>query len=114
MWRKKGELEPVEAKSQLSAGNVMANVLFQSWWVDIHCPHQQKFNQLGWKTLEHQPYSADSLPCDFQDFGPLKEALEGQRFNVVAGVGANRQLAANMTDFMVGGWDIKAGAHVEK
>jgi histone-lysine N-methyltransferase SETMAR len=49
---------------------------------------QRKLEQLGWKTLEHPPYSPDLPPCDFHVFGPLNEALGGQRFNVVAGVEA--------------------------
>jgi histone-lysine N-methyltransferase SETMAR len=49
---------------------------------------QPKLEQLGWKTLEHPPYSPDLSPCDFQVFGPLNEALGGQRFNDGAGVEA--------------------------
>jgi histone-lysine N-methyltransferase SETMAR len=60
---------------------------------DNACPHtasltQRKLEQLGWKTLEHPPYSPDLSPCDFHVFGPLSEALGGQRFNVDAGVEA--------------------------
>jgi hypothetical protein len=46
---------------------------------------QRKLEQLGWKTLEHLPHSPDLSPCDFHAFGPLTEALGGQRFNVDAG-----------------------------
>jgi hypothetical protein len=49
---------------------------------------QLKLEQLGWKTLEHPPYSPDLSPFDFHVFGPLKEALEGERFNDDAGVEA--------------------------
>jgi histone-lysine N-methyltransferase SETMAR len=42
---------------------------------------QLKLEQLGWKTLEHPPYSPSLSSCDFHVFGPLKEALGGQRFN---------------------------------
>jgi histone-lysine N-methyltransferase SETMAR len=49
---------------------------------------QLKLEQLGWKTLEHPPYSPDLSPCNFHVFGPLKEALGGQGFNDDAGVGA--------------------------
>ena len=35
---------------------------------------------MHWTTLEHAPYSPDLSPCDFHFFGPLKEALGGQRF----------------------------------
>lgn len=41
----------------------------------------QKLDQLGWETLEHPPYSPDLSPCDFHLFGPLKEALGGQKFH---------------------------------
>lgn len=41
---------------------------------------REKLEQLGWETLEHPPYSPDLSPCDFHLFGPLKEALGGQRF----------------------------------
>ncbi|XP_057658478.1 histone-lysine N-methyltransferase SETMAR-like [Diorhabda carinulata] len=41
----------------------------------------QKLEQLGWETLEHPPYSPDLSPCDFHVFGPLKEALGGQKFH---------------------------------
>ena len=42
--------------------------------------------ELGWQTLEHPPYSPDLSPCDFHLFGPLKEALGGQRFSSNEGV----------------------------
>ena len=38
-------------------------------------------SKLGWEVLEHPPYSPDLSPCDYHMFGPLKEALGGQRFN---------------------------------
>lgn len=38
-------------------------------------------SELGWEVLEHPPYSPDLSPCDYHMFGPLKEALGGQRFN---------------------------------
>jgi len=49
---------------------------------------RKKLDQLGWETLEHPPYSPDLSPCDFHVFGPLKEALGGQRFNSDAEVEA--------------------------
>lgn len=36
--------------------------------------------KLHWDVLPHPPYSPDLSPCDFHVFGPLKEALGGQRF----------------------------------
>lgn len=41
---------------------------------------QEKLRQIHWETLEHPPYSPDLSPCDFHLFGPLKEALGGNRF----------------------------------
>lgn len=49
---------------------------------------REKLEQLGWETLEHPPYSPDLSPCDFHVFGPLKEALGGQRFDSDAEVEA--------------------------
>jgi histone-lysine N-methyltransferase SETMAR len=49
---------------------------------------QLKLEQLGWKTLEHPPYSPDLSPCDFHVFGPVKEGLGSQMFNDDAGVEA--------------------------
>jgi len=37
-------------------------------------------SELGWETLEYPPYSSDLSPSDYHLFGPLKEALGGQRF----------------------------------
>lgn len=37
--------------------------------------------QFGWEILEHPAYSPDLSPCDYHLFGPLKEALGGQRFD---------------------------------
>jgi hypothetical protein len=34
-----------------------------------------------WTALEHPSYSLDLSPCDYHMFGPLKEALQPQRFN---------------------------------
>jgi hypothetical protein len=34
-----------------------------------------------WTALEQPPYSPDLSPCDYHMFGPLKEALGGQRFD---------------------------------
>jgi histone-lysine N-methyltransferase SETMAR len=42
---------------------------------------QKKLAELYWTALEHRPYSPDLSPCDFFLFGPLKEALGGERFN---------------------------------
>ena len=36
--------------------------------------------KFGWTVLPHPPYSPDLAPSDFHLFGPLKEALRGQRF----------------------------------
>jgi len=38
-------------------------------------------SDLGWETLEHPPYSPDLSPSNYNLFGPLKEALGGQRFS---------------------------------
>lgn len=40
-----------------------------------------KIETLSWTTLEHPPYSPDLSPCDYHLFGPMKEALGGQRFD---------------------------------
>lgn len=45
-----------------------------------------KLEEMSWETLEHPPYSPDLSPCDFYMFGPLKDALGGQRFNDNAAV----------------------------
>jgi len=42
---------------------------------------QEKLAQMYWTALEHLLYSLDLSPCDYHMFGPLKEALGGQRFN---------------------------------
>jgi hypothetical protein len=34
-----------------------------------------------WTALEHPLYSPELSPCDCHMFGPLKEALGGQRFD---------------------------------
>ena len=36
--------------------------------------------KFGWTVLSHPPYSPDLAPSDFYLFGPLKDALRGQRF----------------------------------
>lgn len=41
---------------------------------------------MHWTQLEHPPYSPDLSPCVFHLFGPLKEALGGQRFEDDKGV----------------------------
>lgn len=38
---------------------------------------------LGFQRLEHQPYSPDLAPIDFEYFPHLKEHLRGQRFDTV-------------------------------
>jgi len=43
---------------------------------------QEKLAQMYWTALEHPPYSPDLSLCDYHMFGPLKEALGGQRFDV--------------------------------
>ena len=42
---------------------------------------QEKLAQMYWAALEHPPYSLDLSPCDYHMFGPLKEAIGGQRFD---------------------------------
>jgi len=42
---------------------------------------QEKLARMYWTALEHPPYSPDLSPCDYHMFGPLKEALGGQRFD---------------------------------
>ena len=34
-----------------------------------------------WEQLDHQLYSPNMSPCDFNVFGSLKKHLKGQRFN---------------------------------
>ncbi|BFZ13360.1 hypothetical protein BsWGS_16399 [Bradybaena similaris] len=41
---------------------------------------QEKIKNLGWKILEHPPYSPDLAPSDFHLFGPLKTHLGGKHF----------------------------------
>lgn len=45
-----------------------------------------KLREMHWTQLDHPPYSPDLSPCDFHLFGPLKEALGGQRFEDDEGV----------------------------
>ena len=42
---------------------------------------QEKLSHMYWTALEHPPYSLDLSPCNCHMFGPLKEALGGQRFD---------------------------------
>jgi len=35
----------------------------------------EKIEEMGWKLLQHLPYSPDLAPSDFRLFGPLKESL---------------------------------------
>jgi hypothetical protein len=37
---------------------------------------------MHWEILPHPAYNHDLPPSDFQLFGPLKEALQGERFRV--------------------------------
>lgn len=134
-WRRKGETAPVNAKTRLSAGKVLATVFFDYRGVLLidflherrtinaayYCelltqvraayrskrrnqpirdvillhdnarPHTaaltvQKLEEMHWTPLDHPPYSPDLSPCDFHLFGPLKEALGGQRFEDDEGV----------------------------
>jgi len=39
-----------------------------------------KIEEMGWELLQHPPYSPDLAPSDFHLFGPLKESLEGIKF----------------------------------
>ncbi|KAF6198043.1 hypothetical protein GE061_007789 [Apolygus lucorum] len=41
---------------------------------------REKLEEMHWTTVEHPPYSPDLSPCDYHMFGPLKEALGGERF----------------------------------
>jgi len=36
--------------------------------------------QLGFKLLQHPPYSPDLAPSDYHIFGPLKEAMRSRKF----------------------------------
>jgi hypothetical protein len=42
---------------------------------------EEKLPQLHWTVLHHPLYSPDLSACDYHTFGPLKEALGGQRFD---------------------------------
>ncbi|EFN75276.1 hypothetical protein EAI_03099, partial [Harpegnathos saltator] len=42
---------------------------------------RDKLGEIYWTPLEHPLYSPDLSPCNFHMFGPLKEALGGERFN---------------------------------
>lgn len=87
---------------------------------------REKLEQLGWETLDHPPYSPDLSPCDFHMFGPLKEALGGQRFDSDAEVEAyvHNWLQTRPGSFYMEGigklpirWEkcvSKAGDYVEK
>lgn len=87
---------------------------------------REKLEKLGWETLDHPPYSPDLSPCDFHVFGPLKEALGGQKFNSDAEVEAyvRNWLQTRPASFYMEGigklpirWEkcvSKAGDYVEK
>ena len=51
---------------------------------DNACPHVQEpdaeLAKFKWEQLYHPTYSLDMLPCDFQEFGPLKKHLKVQCF----------------------------------
>jgi hypothetical protein len=49
--------------------------------INKKAPTEEKFAQLYWTALQHPPYSLDLSPRAYHMFGPLKEALAGQRFN---------------------------------
>lgn len=36
---------------------------------------------LGWEIMSHPPYNSDSLPSDFNLFGPMRVHLGGQKFH---------------------------------
>jgi histone-lysine N-methyltransferase SETMAR len=38
-------------------------------------------NELGFELMEHKPNSPDLVPSDFHMFGPMKEAVRGNRFS---------------------------------
>ena len=42
---------------------------------------EETLTQLYWTALQHPPHSPDLSPCNYNMFGPLKEALGGQRFD---------------------------------
>jgi hypothetical protein len=44
---------------------------------------KQTNRNLKFEILPHPPYSLDLAPCDFQAFGPLKEALGDRRLSVM-------------------------------
>jgi len=43
---------------------------------------QEKLAQIYWTALEHLLYSPYLSPCNYHMFGPLKEVLGGQRFDI--------------------------------
>jgi hypothetical protein len=47
---------------------------------------QEHLMGLGFKKLEHSPYSLDLAPCDFFLFGAMKENAWGQRFDSLDGL----------------------------
>ncbi|KAJ8945062.1 hypothetical protein NQ318_005242 [Aromia moschata] len=51
-------------------------------------PTHEKLEEVRWTTLEHTSYCPDLSPCDYHIFGPLKEALGGERLGDDAGVEA--------------------------
>lgn len=60
-----------------------SNVLLQH---DNARPHtsfrtREQISKWGWTTLPHPAYSPDLAPSDYHLFGPMKEALRGQRFS---------------------------------
>jgi len=84
-----------------------------------------KLEEMHWTLLEHPPYSPDLSPCDFHLFGPLKEALGGQRFKDDEGVKyvRNRLLTQPVSFYNAGiknlpaRWEkciFKAGNYIEK
>ena len=61
----------------------MCNVLLQH---DNARPHtsiktREMVTAFGWTTLPHPPYSPDLAPSDYHLFGPMKEALRGNRYS---------------------------------
>jgi histone-lysine N-methyltransferase SETMAR len=47
---------------------------------------QEHLTGLGFKRLEHPPYSLELVPCDFFLFGAMKGNFWGQRFDSVDGL----------------------------
>jgi histone-lysine N-methyltransferase SETMAR len=70
---------------------------------------QEHLTGLGFKRLEHPPYSLDLAPCDFFLFGAMKGNCWGQRFDSLdglfdAGEGLLRGLCADVLQTVFQEW----------